>query len=462
MSIIFAPLDDPAREHGLTLHKVGRVRRGHTPPTPMLQVSGSDDEDALDKALSAEPPVYTKAMKRASSISILSGLGVNLEKSSATAGGANQEGPSSPTSAVNSASPTKTFRKGPSKLRNFFGQRPPSELITNHLQEYFPFTEKRVLERTRRQSIMRQSGLPGRRDSIISFNMNLPSQSRFSVSTIGSQRTTSTSARMSTASSASASASLSATAVDRVSPEPSLLSGGSTLYDPPRVSLSMDDGRSIDLSNETTPKQPQGGVSTISPHLLPPVAFPSESLSESLNLSDSQSASSVRSSRRMSTASKRMSYITELRSKRDRSDTASLMTVDEITAEVESRQETAAKSGDSDEWTKVDVPDDRQSAQDEDEGDEEEEDEEEYDEEEEEEGEEGVPTDEDEGTGQRIESKGRFPLSVWRVGLVADLTCMATSQARGQSSGSKGPSSAQAHLGRCILEWTPRLACSWR
>ena len=47
MSIIFAPLDDPAREHGLTLHKVGRVRRGHTPPTPMLQVSGSDDEDAL-------------------------------------------------------------------------------------------------------------------------------------------------------------------------------------------------------------------------------------------------------------------------------------------------------------------------------------------------------------------------------------------------------------------------------
>lgn len=124
MSIIFAPLDDPAREHGLTLHKVGRVRRGHTPPTPMLQVSGSDDEDALDKALSAEPPVYTKAMKRASSISILSGLGVNLEKSSATAGGANQEGPSSPTSAVNSASPTKTFRKGPSKLRNFFGQRP--------------------------------------------------------------------------------------------------------------------------------------------------------------------------------------------------------------------------------------------------------------------------------------------------------------------------------------------------
>jgi len=51
-----------------------------------------------------------------------------------------------------------------------------------------------------------------------------------------------------------------------------------------------------------------------------------------------------------------MSYMTELRSKKDRSDTASLMTVDEITAEVESRR--ASKSvdpgSDTDEWTRVD------------------------------------------------------------------------------------------------------------
>jgi mitogen-activated protein kinase kinase kinase len=55
-----------------------------------------------------------------------------------------------------------------------------------------------------------------------------------------------------------------------------------------------------------------------------------------------------------------MSYMTELRSKRDRSDTASLLTVDEITAEVESRQEssvnTAVDQGsDSEDWTKVGV-----------------------------------------------------------------------------------------------------------
>jgi mitogen-activated protein kinase kinase kinase len=58
----------------------------------------------------------------------------------------------------------------------------------------------------------------------------------------------------------------------------------------------------------------------------------------------------------MSIASKRMSFMTELRSKRDVSDTASLMTVDQITASVESRRESLAvdTSGDStDDWTKV-------------------------------------------------------------------------------------------------------------
>lgn len=62
-------------------------------------------------------------------------------------------------------------------------------------------------------------------------------------------------------------------------------------------------------------------------------------------------------SRTTSTSSRRMSYMTELRSKKDRSDTASLMTVDEITAEVESRRGSCAVDGtsESDDWTKVDV-----------------------------------------------------------------------------------------------------------
>ncbi|TFK89132.1 Pkinase-domain-containing protein [Polyporus arcularius HHB13444] len=385
MAIVQAPPDDPAREHGLTLLRVGRFRRVITPPTPTLNVS-DDGEDALDSALAAEPPlVYTKAMKRASSISILSGLGVKIPEKGA-------EGPPSPTSQEESGSPTKSAKKTPSKLRNFFGQRPPSELITTHLAEYFPFTEKKVLERTRRQSMMRQSGVPNRRDSIISFTVP---QSRFSVSTIGSGRTPSPRASMASTTSM--------TAVDRASPEPDRLTDGSTLNEPPRLSLSTDDGHSVDLAtDDLTPSK-----STTSPHLLPPVVFPSDSLSESLNLSESQT--NARASRRMSTASKRMSYITELRSKRDRSDTASLMTVDEITAEVESRQEIGAQSGDSDEWTKVDM-DDRQSIRDvAPEEEEDEEDEEEYEDEEEEEEVEEVdvetPTDDDEPS-KAIMSRG--------------------------------------------------------
>ena len=52
-----------------------------------------------------------------------------------------------------------------------------------------------------------------------------------------------------------------------------------------------------------------------------------------------------------------MSYMTELRSKRDRSDTASFMTVDEITAEVESRRISTPteRETDLDDWTKVDA-----------------------------------------------------------------------------------------------------------
>lgn len=61
-----------------------------------------------------------------------------------------------------------------------------------------------------------------------------------------------------------------------------------------------------------------------------------------------------------------MSIMTELRSKRDRSDTASLMTVDEITANVESRRESLAidrmaidsnTNTEIDEWTEVDSED---------------------------------------------------------------------------------------------------------
>ncbi len=41
----------------------------------------------------------------------------------------------------------------PSKIRNFFGQRPPSELINTNLADFFPSTDSKALQRTARRSI---------------------------------------------------------------------------------------------------------------------------------------------------------------------------------------------------------------------------------------------------------------------------------------------------------------------
>lgn len=88
---------------------------------------------------------------------------------------------------------------------------------------------------------------------------------------------------------------------------------------------------------------------------------------------------SKRLSRASSNYSNRMSFMTELRSKRDRSDTASLLTVDEITAEVENRRQSMAVDmgvEGAEDWTKIerdidDVSDLLEDAFDEDEEDEE-------------------------------------------------------------------------------------------
>ena len=257
----------------------------------------------------------TKKTKRASSISILSGLGVRDPESALD--------PPSPTS--EQIRPALINAKRPSKLRNFFGQRPPSELITNHLTEYFPNAEKKVLERTARHSMMIRSGTISSKRHSTSSNQLLPS--RFSSSTQGSGRRSFSPSR----------------------PSSSTLIGSHELVeDLPRMSLSTEDGRSVDLLGET-PEDVE------KPQLLPPIPFPTESLSESMEgITGSLHQRPV--SRTISTASKRMSYMTELRSKRDRSDTASLMTVGEITAEVESRRaSTSEREADFDDWTKVDA-----------------------------------------------------------------------------------------------------------
>ena len=76
-----------------------------------------------------------------------------------------QPGPggSPPTGAI----PRDQTRPNTKRLRNFFGQRPPSELISSNLAEYFPDHEKNMLEETVRNSIRRSTRMShaGRRFS---------------------------------------------------------------------------------------------------------------------------------------------------------------------------------------------------------------------------------------------------------------------------------------------------------
>ncbi|KAF9218247.1 hypothetical protein BS17DRAFT_791876, partial [Gyrodon lividus] len=353
---------DSSKEQGLTLRRTGRTKRskalarifGEDPPAPAsrnvsptspapgvaapapARQSTSDDEPDAGISLAAyastiaEVQRTSKAIKRASTISILSGLGVRDPEKAL-------EPPASPTQGPSKTPLTSASAKKPSKLRNFFGQRPPSELITTHLTEYFPFAEKKALRTARHSMMLRASSVGGqnKRDSMISINHPLPS--RFSTSTqgSGSPAHTMSSKRNSTMS------------TDRAS---TLATEGLTAgEDPPRVSISNEDGNSVILTGDDVEKL---STADAKPHLLPPVNFPTESLSESME----DLTGSRRLSRTSSNASKRTSFMTELRSKRDRSDTASLLTVDEITAEVENRRQSMAVDmgvEGAEDWTKV-------------------------------------------------------------------------------------------------------------
>lgn len=122
--------------------------------------------------------VGAKKMNRASTISVMSGLGVPapaeaepyLGRSSFSPGrpthlSAYAQGPTaSPSHAGETSAPSSRSPSAGSflvnrgrKMYNFFGHRPPSELISNHLAEYFPKVQKKVLERTARNSMMRIS-----------------------------------------------------------------------------------------------------------------------------------------------------------------------------------------------------------------------------------------------------------------------------------------------------------------
>ncbi|KAG1753450.1 Pkinase-domain-containing protein [Suillus lakei] len=286
--------DDPVKERGLTLRKSGRTKRskdlqrifGENPPRNISPTSPgipprpseSDHELDADMVLSIDDLQGQKAraIKRASTISVLSGLGVRDPENALDPSPSPTQGqPKHPLPSANAA-------KKPSKLRNFFGQRPPSELITTHLTEYFPFTDRKMLRNARHSMMLRAS-------SVIRYPSLRLFPSRFSTSTQGSsaQRSMSPSRTMSSKRNST------------ISTTPSIGE------DPPRVSISTEDGRSVILTGDDVEKLSSFDSK---PQLLPPVTFPSISLSESME--------------DLTGPLRPRSNSGSLRSKRDRSDTA--------------------------------------------------------------------------------------------------------------------------------------------
>ncbi len=276
-----------------------------------------------------------KHMNRASTVSIMSGLGVPMPNNSPSKSDAAQ-----PSNMAKSPSTSTSFlaNRG-KKMYNFFGHRPPSELIASHLADYFPSAKRKQLEKTARNSMIRLSMIgdgPGL-DGGAELNRL---QSRFSVaSSIGASSTrTSRSAP-----------SMKGLAIPEHGEAVPL----------PRVSISTDGSRnSSDQARARVSRQPP---------LLPPLLPDNESLSDQLKVYSpklGRPPSIAMSTRRGSGGStrSRMSTLSQFRRARRKSDAASMVTVDEITAEVERRRASVITFADSDhdDSSEVDGSDDEQ------------------------------------------------------------------------------------------------------
>lgn len=184
LAICHAPQPhDPLRERGLTLRRIPNhlpgedarkvpVRSGRNKleaffgermPVAQMQTAGPSSGTTGEEEDAGSVTISGKKMKRASTVSIMSGLGVGPFSSSSSSNHHNtsQAVQSNSTKAdskhatkkeTKNMSPT-TLTSKPSKIRNFFGQRPPSELINTNLADFFPSTDSKALQRTARRSI---------------------------------------------------------------------------------------------------------------------------------------------------------------------------------------------------------------------------------------------------------------------------------------------------------------------
>ncbi|WWD00301.1 hypothetical protein V866_007212 [Kwoniella sp. B9012] len=359
------------REKGLVLRRPRKLTNrknmkdylGEAPPQPMSPTSPTpfsgprfgDHANLLTPIKSAA----SKKMNRASTVSVMSGLGVPMP-----------EVPPSPstTRSPSSASFLSTKKKS---VYNFFGHRPPSELISNHLAEYFPSAKRKDVEKAR-HSMLRMSSGPGiKRGSIapsestgrLSFDSNFaPSVKRSSVRIADPMAEVKASPpRRSTRPGSRGTMISSPPPAGTIPEEESEVLGDEH---PPRLSVSNDDGRhtrpTIDGESDAESLASVGSQ----PPLLPPFQPTGESLAESLvEYSPKQQQhqnrpKSIALQRRGSEEStrSRFSMLSHLRKNRDKSDTASMLTVDEITAEVENRRASTITFEDSDEEEEPIIP----------------------------------------------------------------------------------------------------------
>jgi len=273
---------------------------------------------------------------RASTVSIMSGLGVPM--------------PEAPPSPSPSRSPSTTSFLGLKKkpLYNFFGHRPPSELIANHLGEYFPAAKPRQLEKSR-NSMLRMSVVGPKRLSFAQSEKRGSSETdrtdRRSITTPPRHKSVRPISRTITSPPPAA-------IPEEGEPEPS-----ETL---PRVSVSNDGGQ---VSRPRIDGEPYADESPSSrkPPVLPPFEPSMETLTDTFSAYSPLSKprpKSISQARRSSVGSNksRMSMLSQLRRNRDRSDTASMLTVDEITAEVEHRRASMITFDESSDEEAVEVP----------------------------------------------------------------------------------------------------------
>lgn len=198
------------------------------------------------------------------------------------------------------------------KLRSFFGQRPPSELITSHLVEYFPnaATEKKHMSRTvknqmRKSMMRRESGYGAASIGKTSWDASRDSQSlaglgvsRFSVSSAGSDHRGS---------------------IDTIPPLPS--KDLALRY--------MDD-------NAASPLRPPFKSHLSTNSTAPSISVNSDEEEEPpVDVRSLASQATRRTSR--TRPSSRLSVWSHAKSNRD-SDTASILTVEEITEDLEKRR----------------------------------------------------------------------------------------------------------------------------